>query len=183
MLERLVARMEVLGPDRGQVVPTLRRLQVAGETVMMREDAEVLVDPLPPQVLDRRGGGRMELATPPSQQRPVRDFLDQGVREPHLVWLPVGLEQTHADELVDLGVRFSPDQLLEQRHRHRTSQHRRGGEHVAGARPERIEPSQDHLLDRRRELDARAHTGRARREDAGSDERADQLGEEERIAA
>ena len=116
VFKRLITRMEVLGPDRGQVVPTLRGLQVASEAVMVREDAQVLLDPLPPQVLDRRGGGRMELATPPLQERSVGDFLDQGVREPHPVRLPVAFEQTYADKLVYLGVSFSADQVLEQRH-------------------------------------------------------------------
>ena len=185
--EGLVARVQAFGPFGGEVVPSTGRLQVAGASVMVREEAEVLVDPLRPQLLDRRGGGRVELAAPALQQRPVRDLLDQRVREPHLVGLTVAFEQAGAHQLVRLGAGIGSDQTLEQGQVDRTTQHRRGGEHVARSRRERVEPSQDHLLDRRRQLDARA-VGRDPRgpladEGAGSDERADQLRQVEGIAA
>ena len=188
VFERLVARVQAFGPDRGQVVPASCRLGVAGPTVMKREEAERLIDPFGPQLLDRRSGRRVQLAPPPLQQRPVRDLLDQRVREPQLVRLPVAFEQAGAHQLVRFGAGVGSDQPLEEGQVDRTTQHRPGGEHVAGSRLERVQPSQDHLLDRGRELEARARVGHDppgafADESAGPDERADQLRQEEGVAS
>jgi hypothetical protein len=85
--------VQAFGPFGGEVVPSTSRLQVSGASVMMREEAQVLVDPLRPQLLDRRGGRGMQLSASALQQRPVRDLLDQRVGEPHLVGLTVAFEQ------------------------------------------------------------------------------------------
>jgi hypothetical protein len=158
--EGLVAGVQAFGPFGGEVVPSTSRLQIAGGSVMMREKPEVLVDPLGPQLLDRRGGRGMQLSAPALQQRPVRDLLDQRVREPHLVWLTVSFEQAGAHQLVRLRPGIGPDQTLEQGQVDPTPQHRRSGDHVSRSRRERVEPRQDHLLDRRRQLDARTVIGR-----------------------
>ena len=150
----------------------------------MREETEVLVDPLRPQLLDRRRGRGVQLSPPALQQRPVRDLLDQRVREPHLVRLPVAFEQTRAHQLVRL------------RHGDRT----RPTARAAAARPPR--PSTDAAVITSRAVASWSASSRARitfsivfgsstlaspstprpvaDERAGPDERADQLGQEER---
>ena len=156
--EGLVAGVQAFGPFGGQVVPSTSRLEVAGASVMMREEAEVLVDP---------PGHRSSIAAAAvaCSSRRRRFSSDPyatswiSACENHLVWLTVTFEQAGAHELVRLSLGIRPDQLLEQGECHPMPQHRRGGDHVARARRERVEPRQDHLLDRRRELDVRAVIG------------------------
>ena len=112
--EGLVAGVQAFGPFGGEIVPSTSRLQIAGASVMLREKPEVLVDPLRPQLLDRGGGRGMQLSAPALQQRPVRDLLDQRVREPHLVWLTVSFEQARAHQLIRLRPGIGRDQTFEQ---------------------------------------------------------------------
>jgi hypothetical protein len=130
------------------------------------------------------GGRGMQLSASALQQRPVRDLLDQRVREPHLVGLTVALEQAGAHQLVRLGPGSDPTKRWS---RGRSISRPRTDAAVItswGRLEERVEPREDHLLDRRRQLDTGTHIGpRSSRGCRSRRASRDQLGEEERIAA